>query len=71
MLFQILRTLESLAAEVAFVRLQRHVDTNVRGDVVALDRGGATVAPLARQVQVIGALASYVPFTYVFLTRAG
>lgn len=37
---QVLRTLEGLAAELTLVRLQGHVDTDVRGDVVSLDRGG-------------------------------
>ena len=57
-LLQILRTLERLTAEIALMRLQRHVHANVRSDVVALDRGGAAVSPLARQIQVVGALAT-------------
>lgn len=40
-LLQVLRTLEGLAAELTLVRLKGHVDTDVRGDVVSLDRGGA------------------------------
>lgn len=48
MLFEILRALESLAAKVALVRLERHMDADVRGDVVALDGRGAACAPLAR-----------------------
>jgi hypothetical protein len=66
-LLQILWTLECLATKVAFVRLQRHVNTNVRSDVVSLDRGGAAIAPLAGQVQVVGALATNVTLTDVIL----
>jgi hypothetical protein len=58
MLLQILRALKGLATELALVRLERHVDTDVRGDVVALHGGGATRVPLAGEVQVIGALAT-------------
>jgi len=68
-LFQILRALEGLAAEVALMRLQRHVNTDVRSDVVSLDRGGAAVAPLASQVQVVGALATNVTLTDVVLNE--
>lgn len=53
MLLQVLRALESLAAEVALMWLQRNVNTNVRGDVVALDRGGAARTPVAGQVEVV------------------
>lgn len=58
MLLQILRALESLAAEVALVRLQGDVDTNVRRDVVTLYSRSTAVTPLAGQVQVVGALAT-------------
>jgi hypothetical protein len=66
-LFQILGTLESLAAEVALVRLQGDVDTDVRGDVVTLDGGGAAVAPLTGQVQVVCALATNMALADVVL----
>jgi hypothetical protein len=66
-LFQILGTLESLAAKVALVRLQGDVDTDVRGDVVTLDGGGAAVAPLAGQVQVVCALATNMALADVVL----
>ena len=58
MLLQILRTLERLAAEVALMRLERHVDANVRCDVIALHGGGSAGAPLAGKVEVVGALAT-------------
>lgn len=57
-LLEILGPLERLAAEVALVRLEGHMDADVRGDVVALDRGGAALVPLAGEVQVVGALAA-------------
>jgi hypothetical protein len=66
-LFKILRAFERLAAEIALVRLQGDVHANVRCDVVALDRGGAAVAPLAGQVQVVGALATNMALTNVIL----
>jgi len=57
-LLEILGPLERLAAEVALVRLEGHMDADVRGDVVALDRGSAALVPLAGEVQVVGALAA-------------
>ena len=47
---QILGTRESLTTEVALVRLQRDVNTNVRRDMVTLYSRSTTVAPLASQV---------------------
>jgi len=41
MLLQILRTLESLSAKVTFVWLERDVDSNVGGDVITFNCGGA------------------------------
>jgi hypothetical protein len=67
MLLEILWALEGLAAEVALMWLQRHVNTDVRGNVVTLDGGGAAVTPLARQIQVVGALAANVTLTNVIL----
>ena len=56
MFLQILGTFERLSAEFALVRFERDVDSDVRGDVVAFDSGGATGPPLAGQVEVICAL---------------
>jgi len=39
-LLQVLRTLESFTAEVAFVRFEWNMDSNVGCDVIALDGGG-------------------------------
>ena len=58
MLLQVLGTLEGLAAEITLVRLQGHVNADVRSDVVALDGGGPARIPHACQVQVVGALAA-------------
>jgi hypothetical protein len=66
-LLQILRALECLATEVALVWLQGDMDANVGGDVVALDGGGVAVAPLASQVQVVGAFATDMALADVFL----
>ena len=60
MLLEVLRPLEGLAAEFALVRLERHMDADVRGDVVALDGGGAAGAPGTRQAEVVCALATNV-----------
>lgn len=70
-LFQILRPLEGLAAEVALVRLQGDVDPDVRGDVVTLHSRGAARVPLARQVEVVGALPAYVLLAEMVLFGLG
>jgi hypothetical protein len=69
MLLEILRALERLAAEVALVGLEGHMDADVRGDVVALDSGGAALVPLAGEVQVVGALAANMLLADVFLAE--
>jgi hypothetical protein len=68
MLLQVLWTLESFSAEVTFVRLERHVDADMRGDVVAFDCRGATSSPLTGQIQVIGALTTDMTFADMILT---
>ena len=50
MLLQILRTLECLSTEIAFVWLQWDVDADVGGDVVTLDSGGAARVPTTGEV---------------------
>jgi len=67
MLLQILWTLESLSAKIAFVRLERNMNTDMGCDVIALDCRSTTVAPLAGQVQVIRALAANVTLADVVL----
>jgi hypothetical protein len=66
-LLQILRALEGFATEVALVGFQRNVNADVRGDVVTLDGGGATCAPLAGEVEVVGALAADMALAHVIL----
>lgn len=66
-LLQILRTLESLPAEIALVRLQRNMNTNVRCDVVTLYSRSAAITPLTSQVQVVSALATNMAFANVIL----
>lgn len=67
MLLKILRTLEGLATELALVRLQGHMDSDMRGDVIALDRGGTALAPCAGEVEVISRLATNMALTDMFL----
>jgi len=67
MLLEILGPLERLAAEVALVRLQGNMDADVARDVITLHGGGSALIPLARQVQVVGALATDMAFADVVL----
>lgn len=67
MFFQVLGSFECFAAEVALMWLQWHMDPDVRGNMISLDRRGATVSPLTGQVQIVGRLATNMLFTDVFL----
>ena len=67
MFLEILRALEGLATELALVRLQGNVDSDVGGDVVALDGGGAALTPRAGQVEVVSRLAANMTLADVFL----
>ena len=67
MFLEVLRALESLAAEFAPVRLQGNMDPDVRGDVVAFDHCNVAVTPCALQVEVICAFASDVSVADVLL----
>ena len=67
MLLQILRALESLTTEVTFVRLKWHMDADVRGYMITLDCCGVASAPLAGQVEVVGAFTSNVALANMFL----
>jgi hypothetical protein len=69
MLLEILGALKRLAAKLALVRLERDVNTDVRGDVITLDSGGAARVPLASEVQVVGALAADMALTDVLLVH--
>ena len=66
-LLQVLRALEGLAAKVALVRLERDVHADVRGDVVSLDGRRPAVAPLAGEVEIVGALAPDMALAHVVL----
>lgn len=67
MFLEILWSLECLATELTLVRFQRDVDSNVGGDVVTLDGGGATLTPGAGQVEVVGRLATDVSLANMVL----
>lgn len=69
MLLQVLRTFEGFAAEVAFVRLERDVNADMRGDMIALHGGSGAITPTTRETQIVGALATDMSFTDVFLSR--
>ena len=60
MLFQVLRTFELLATECTAMRLQRHVNSNMRRYMIALLQGDVAIAPPTGQVEVVGALAANV-----------
>lgn len=64
---QILGAFESFTAEVALVRLQGNVNTNMRSNVITLNRGSTAVAPLASEIQVVGALAANMALANVVL----
>lgn len=66
-LLQVLWSFESLATEFALVRLQGHMDTNMRGDMVSLHCGRSAVTPLTGEIEIICALATDMSFTNVVL----
>ena len=63
MFLQILGTLEVLATKRATMGLERDMDADVRGDVVALHHLCATGAPRTCQAEVVSTLAANVFFT--------
>jgi hypothetical protein len=67
-LLEILRPFEGLATKLTLVWLQGHMDSNVGGDMVTLDRRGMAVAPGTGQVEVIGAFPAHMAFTEMVLT---
>lgn len=67
MLLQVLRTLETLAAEVALVGFERHVDSDMGSNVVTFHSGRAAEIPAAGQVQVICALTADMTLADVLL----
>ncbi len=72
MLLEILRTLEGLATKVTPVRLEWDVDTDVGGDMIALDSGRLASTPVADQLKVVGALTTDMALADVILVlRSG
>lgn len=67
MFLQVLWPLEGLATELTLVRLERDVDSNMRGDVIALDRRRSALTPGAGQVEVVGRLATNMALANVLL----
>ena len=67
MLLEILRPLESLTTELASMRLEWYMNTDVRGDVIALYDSDTTVRPCASQVKIVGAFATNVGLADVVL----
>lgn len=67
MFLEILRPFEGFATKVTLMRLERHMNSDVGGDVVPLDRGGVTGAPCTGQVEIIRRLAAHMAFADMFL----
>ena len=67
MLLQILRALERLLTEVALVWLEGNMNTNVRGDVIALDSRGVALIPSTGEVEIVGAFAANMTLTHMVL----
>ena len=68
MLLQILRSLESFAAEVTLVWFKGHVNTDVGCDMITLDCGGVAGTPLAGQIEVVGTFTSNMSLTNMLLS---
>lgn len=67
MLLQILRSFERFTTELAFVRLQGDMDSDMRGYVIAFDGRCPACTPLASEVEVICALATNMTLADVIL----
>lgn len=67
MFLEILWALEGLATELALVRLEWNMNSNVGGDMITFDGGGVALAPLAGQVEVVSRLASDMALADMFL----
>jgi hypothetical protein len=68
MLLQILRALEGLPTEVAFVWFKRDMDTDMGGNVVPLDGCRMTISPLTREVQIIRRFTTDMSLANMFLS---
>jgi hypothetical protein len=69
MLLQVLGALERLATELALVRLEGNMNTDMRSNVVALHSSGATRVPVACEIQIVCALATNMALTDVLIER--
>lgn len=67
MLLQVLGALEGLSTEATLVRLEWDVDSNVGGNVVALDRASVAPLPATDEIQVVSALPSDMSLTEMLL----
>ena len=67
MLLQILRPLEGFTAELTAMRLQRYMNSDVRGYVISLDGGGPTSPPRTRQAQIVRALSAHMDIAEMVL----
>ena len=66
-LLQVLWALEALPTLLALVGLERDVNANVRGDVVAFHGGRVAAAPAASEAEVVRGLAAHMALTDVVL----
>jgi hypothetical protein len=64
---EVLGTLEGFTAEIAFMGLERDMNSDVRGNVVPLEGGGPAASPLARETQVVAALSADVSLAEMIL----
>jgi hypothetical protein len=69
MFLEVLWALERLSTKFALVRLEWDVDSNVRGNVVTLDRRGTATSPLASQVEVVGRFTADMALADMFLVE--
>lgn len=67
MFLKILGSLEGLSTEFALVRLERNVDADVGGDVVALHCRGSALSPSASKIEVIRRFATDVSLANMLL----
>lgn len=67
MLLKVLRALERLATDIAIVRLERGVNSDVRSDVVTLGTADITSIPFASQAEVVRGLATDVIITQMLV----
>lgn len=67
MLLQVLGALERLATELALVRLEGNMNSDMRSNMVALHSSGATRVPVACEIQIVCALTTNMALTDVVL----